>query len=50
VVGTNQTIFRASLAHACGTRVVLTMELAYAVGGVAAGHPRSAAGDIGKEL
>jgi hypothetical protein len=50
VVGTNQTIFMASLANACGTRVALTMGLAYAVGGVAAGHPRSVAGDIGKEL
>jgi len=50
VVGKNQTIFRASLASARGTRVVLTMELALAVGGGAAGHPRSVAGDIGKEL
>jgi hypothetical protein len=50
VVGTNQTILKASLARADGTQVVLTMELAHAVGGGAAGHPRTVAGDIGKEL
>jgi hypothetical protein len=50
VVGNDQTIFRASLANALGTRVVFRMEFAFAVGGGAAGRPRSVAGDIGKEL
>lgn len=50
MVGTNQTILKAPLARAGGTQVVLTMEPAFAVGGGAASHPRSVAGDIGKEF
>jgi len=50
VVGNNQTLFKAPLARAFGTRDVFMMVHAYAAGGDAGRHPRSVAGDIGKEL